>query len=173
MTSEGPGRGSQFTGRLPWQPAAAPGSSAPRPLPPDLHVLLVEDHVDTADAMTVLLEAMGLRVTVAGTVADARRAADEAARSAAEFAAGGAPGNAAPGPALDLVISDLDLPDGNGLSLMTELASRHGLRGIALSGFGMQDDMQRSRDAGFARHLVKPVNLDELEDAIRALATQP
>ena len=67
---------------------------------------------------------------------------------------------------VDLVISDLGLPDGTGLDLMRELGGRYGLRGIALSGYGMDEDIQRSRDAGFAPHLTKPVTLQMLQEAI-------
>ena len=66
----------------------------------------------------------------------------------------------------DLVISDLGLPDGSGLDLMHQLRTRHGIRGIALSGYGMDDDVQRSREAGFAHHLTKPISPDDLEAVI-------
>ncbi|MFP5284955.1 MAG: response regulator, partial [Thermoanaerobaculia bacterium] len=65
---------------------------------------------------------------------------------------------------------DLGLPDGSGLDLMRELGARHGLRGIALSGYGMEEDVQRSREAGFETHLTKPVNLETLREAIRRAA---
>jgi len=64
------------------------------------------------------------------------------------------------------VVSDIGLPDGSGLDLMTELRERYGLNGIAVSGYGMDEDLKRSRDAGFREHLVKPVGLEELKDAI-------
>ena len=62
---------------------------------------------------------------------------------------------------LDLVISDLGLPDGTGLDLMRELRTRHGLRGICLSGYGMEEDLERSAEAGFIEHLTKPVDLGQ------------
>jgi CheY-like chemotaxis protein len=68
----------------------------------------------------------------------------------------------------DLVISDLGLPDGTGIDLMAELSSAYGLRGIALSGYGMEEDIARGREAGFIAHLVKPVQIAELR---RMLAT--
>ena len=64
------------------------------------------------------------------------------------------------------MLSDLGLPDGSGQDLMRELASRYGLRGIALSGYGMEEDIRRSREAGFLRHLTKPVDLQVLEATI-------
>jgi DNA-binding response OmpR family regulator len=129
----------------PLKSASEPPSAAERPL----HILLVEDHVDTAEAMAALLEALGHRVAVAGTLA--------AARSAAE--AGG----------LDLVISDLGLPDGHGHDLMLDLSTRYHLPGIALSGYGMEEDVAKSHDSGFAVHLTKPVSLDTLRAAIQRL----
>jgi CheY-like chemotaxis protein len=68
---------------------------------------------------------------------------------------------------LDLVLSDLGLPDGTGLELMTELHGRYRVKGIALSGYGMEEDVRRSLEAGFARHLTKPINLQALQTAIQ------
>ena len=66
----------------------------------------------------------------------------------------------------NLVMSDLGLPDGSGLDLMRQLSSRYGLRGIALSGFGMDSDLAQSTAAGFSRHLVKPVDIATLRSTI-------
>jgi CheY-like chemotaxis protein len=161
--SEGHGRGATFTVRLPagrgrQEPAAAAGivgkerrgaqrTETGRPL----HILLVEDHADTADALAALLEGLGHRITVAGTVAEGLAAAQAAATADRS---------------IDLVISDLGLPDGSGLDLMRELARLYELKGIALSGYGMEEDVRKSREAGFARHLTKPVTLDLLKDVI-------
>jgi signal transduction histidine kinase/CHASE1-domain containing sensor protein/CheY-like chemotaxis protein len=166
--SDGPGRGATFRLRLPIGAAHLParpperlahGESLP-PSPKDrdrpLHILLVEDHPDTADAMRDLLAVFGHRVTVANNARDALAAA-----AAAQDGDGGG---------LDLVISDVGLPDVSGLELMTELKSRYHVPGIALSGYGMEEDVQRSREAGFERHLTKPVNLQVLQDAIRDVA---
>jgi CheY-like chemotaxis protein len=74
----------------------------------------------------------------------------------------------------DLVISDLGLPDGSGLDLMRHLRDRHGLRGIALSGFGMEEDLAQSKAAGFTEHLVKPISFDKLELTIhRVMGAAP
>jgi DNA-binding response OmpR family regulator len=68
---------------------------------------------------------------------------------------------------IDLLISDLGLPDGSGLDVMRELRRRRtDLRGIALSGYGMEADVQRSLGAGFMEHLIKPVQVAELLAAI-------
>jgi signal transduction histidine kinase/ActR/RegA family two-component response regulator len=167
--SAGPGQGSTFTLRLPAVVAAeaewpaVPGPAVPVVAPPPageapqrpLAILLVEDHADTAEAMAGLLEVMGHRVTAVATAAEALAAAEPEADGAPRF---------------DLVVSDLGLPDRSGLDLMRELAGRHGLRGIALSGYGMEEDVRQSREAGFDRHLVKPVPLPALEQAIGEVA---
>jgi CheY-like chemotaxis protein len=106
-------------------------------------------------AIAELLRAGGHRVTVADGIASVLAAA--AAASGEEEAAPGA---------VDLVLSDLGLPDGSGLDLMRELAGRYGLRGIALSGYGMDEDVRKSREAGFRRHLTKPVTIQRLRAAI-------
>ena len=66
----------------------------------------------------------------------------------------------------DLLISDIALPDGTGTELMTYLRAIARIPGIAISGFGMNGDIQKSIDAGFAEHLVKPVKMENLEAAI-------
>ena len=69
----------------------------------------------------------------------------------------------------DLLISDIGLPDRSGYELMQELRAKNGLPGIALSGFGMENDISRARAAGFSDHLTKPINFERLEKAIRNL----
>ncbi len=66
----------------------------------------------------------------------------------------------------DLVVSDLGLPDGSGFDLMRELRDQYGLKGIAVSGYGMEEDLRRSREAGFLEHLVKPVDVEKLKAAL-------
>ena len=65
---------------------------------------------------------------------------------------------------------DLGLPDGTGTDLMRELRETHGLRGIALSGYGMEEDIARAREAGFVSHLTKPVDFQQLERALREIS---
>ncbi len=67
----------------------------------------------------------------------------------------------------DLLLSDIELPDGLGLTLMRELRDRGGLRGIAMSGFGAEEDLELSREAGFLDHLIKPIEPHRLDAAIR------
>jgi CheY-like chemotaxis protein len=103
--------------------------------------------------LALLLRRAGHDVVTATTVAEALAAAD-----AGEF--GG-------------VISDLGLPDGTGSELMEKLRDRYQLRGIALSGYGMQEDLARSRAAGFDTHLIKPVDFAQLARAIEAWGAEP
>ena len=176
--SAGRQQGAAFTVRLPvtaWLPGEASPSpaggeegaaaaiaaiaaiAAGLPEPGPSHILLVEDHVDTAEAMADLLRAFGYHVSVAGSVAGGLALAEEwQAREEREPDAG-----------IDLLVSDIGLPDGSGLDLIRALGERWGIRGIALSGYGTEEDVQRSREAGFLRHLTKPVTPRALEAAVR------
>ncbi|MEO7166717.1 MAG: response regulator [Spartobacteria bacterium] len=152
VESKGRGSGATFRIELPLALAAAADdglSAASSPTAVALvprHILLVEDHEQTRSTMTQLLQRRGHTVTGVGTTAAAReRAADRAC---------------------DLIISDLGLPDGDGHKLMTELHETYGLPGIALSGYGMDADIARSRQSGFFAHLTKPVDIRALESAI-------
>ena len=71
----------------------------------------------------------------------------------------------------DVAICDLGLPDGRGYDLMRELKGEFSLPGIALSGYGMENDIQQSFEAGFSAHLTKPVELAALEEAIQRTVT--
>jgi PAS domain S-box-containing protein len=141
--------------------AGSPGAGAPdddaQAAAGGLRILLVEDHPDTAAVMADLLDGFGHQVTVAGGVAAALAAVAELANG----------GGRQP---LDLVISDLGLPDGNGQELMRELSRRYGLKGIALSGYGMEEDRTKSLQAGFSRHLTKPIRPSALREVIREVA---
>jgi DNA-binding response OmpR family regulator len=110
-----------------------------------LRILLVEDHDDTRRSMARLLGRRH-RVRDTDSVAGALRCVAEEP--------------------FDLVISDVGLPDGSGLDLMRRLREEYGLRGICLSGFGMEEDVSRSIDAGFLHHLTKPIDLRRLEAVI-------
>jgi len=67
----------------------------------------------------------------------------------------------------DVLISDIGLPDGSGIDLMLSLHRRRPLFGIALTGFGMEEDIRRSYDVGFSHHLVKPIDLNKLDSLIQ------
>lgn len=151
--SEGPGRGANFVVHLPVIDAASTAEAgteaavAEHQANKTRRILLVEDHGDTAEAMTTLLELFGHQVQRAGDVA---AALDIAARG--QF---------------DLLISDLGLPDGSGLDLIRSLRSSGvGLPAIALSGYGQEQDVEQSRRAGFQCHLVKPVDVSRLIEVI-------
>lgn len=157
-SSLGKNQGATFTLEL---PSAAPPPKRVNAVPPvalgsletpSLRILLVEDNHDTLRVMARLLGRKGHRVTTADGVAEALRVAD-----GAEF---------------DLLISDLGLPDGSGLDLIRQLRQSRPfpLPGIALSGYGMDDDLRRSREAGFLEHLIKPVDFARLDQAIRQVA---
>ncbi len=152
--SDGNGRGACFTVEMetarPEEPAVErigldlPMAPGERP-----SLLVVEDHPDTAELLSRLLDLSGYEVTTVHTVADALAAAD-----ATPFS---------------LLISDIGLPDASGLDLMRQIRDRFGIPGIALSGYGMEEDIENSRDAGFQDHLVKPVNVDHLKAAIHRI----
>ena len=114
---------------------------------PLARVLLVEDYPNLARLLTLALECQGYHVCVAG---DSRGALDLARQR--EF---------------DIVISDLRLPDGSGHDLMRALIDLGLRRGIALSGCGESEDLRESHAAGFAEHLLKPLDADDLHAAIQ------
>ena len=66
-----------------------------------------------------------------------------------------------------MLISDLGLPDGSGYEILSRLGAARPMPGIAMSGYGMDEDIRRSREAGFAEHLVKPIEIPQLIAAIR------
>jgi PAS domain S-box-containing protein len=110
-------------------------------------VLLVEDHADTSRTMARLLKSSGFTVAIAESVATAR-ALLESQR-------------------FDVLISDIGLPDATGYELMRHAKDRYGVTGIALSGYGMEEDICKSKEAGFSEHLVKPVHVAQLLEMLR------
>jgi CheY-like chemotaxis protein len=152
-SSDGKGRGATFVVELP----AAPMEAAEAPQTPagkreiktqKLRILLVEDHNDTAQILGRLLESEGHQVKIATNVGDALKLSNE-------------------GP-MDLIISDLGLPDGSGYDLMTQVRPKLSapIPAIALSGYGAESDIKRSREYGFAEHITKPVDFGRLLRAI-------
>lgn len=112
-------------------------------------ILLVDDHEDTRCSFKVLLERRGHRVTIAGSVAEACAAARQQR--------------------FQLLISDIGLPDATGHDLMRTLAADPELKAIAVSGYGMKEDIHRSQQAGFSVHLTKPLRIAELHETIATL----
>ncbi|HEY8665633.1 MAG TPA: ATP-binding protein [Tepidisphaeraceae bacterium] len=157
-TSAGRDKGATFSLELPTTMespavgaggAALPAKSPPRPLAVPLRLLLVEDHADTARIMSRLLRSFEYEVQTADSVQSALRCAQKSK--------------------FDLVISDLGLPDGSGLELMHQLREMYQMKGIALSGYGMEEDVRKSIEAGFIAHLTKPINVQFLQATIRDL----
>ncbi len=155
--SAGEGQGATFTVALPTTDAAL--SPAPLIVRPaavvhvprrPLTILLVEDNADTLNYLSKMLTRRGHEIHTADSL-----------RSAIRVAAG---------LDFDLLVSDIELPDGTGLELMGRLRSNRAVSGIALSGFGSSEDIELSRSAGFAEHLTKPIDFRALEAAIGQVA---
>jgi PAS domain S-box-containing protein len=156
--SEGKDKGATFRVHLPLampngqSPELSP-ALLPKPITRPLRILLVEDHGVTAKIMQMVLAAEGHVVEMAGDLTTARRLADKQA--------------------FDLLISDLGLPDGSGHDLMRQIRERgHRFPGIALSGYGQEDDIKRSHDAGFAAHLIKPASREAVMETIASVMTE-
>jgi len=149
--SSGVGSGATFTVTLPLaeapqvQPAepARPERPAPKKA---VRILLVDDHQDTLEFMSRFLTLCGHQVVTASSSGDALSVGQQES--------------------FDLVISDLGLPDGNGYELMGLLQGISPVKGIALSGYGMRADVDRSLAAGFSAHLTKPCDLSVLNSTI-------
>ncbi|MGP1716567.1 MAG: ATP-binding protein [Methylophilus sp.] len=148
--SKGEGLGSTFEIRLPriisstsTDHQSTPGESTP------VRILIVDDNVDAADTL--------LMVTgILGHVSMAVHSAQAALSSIESFKP-------------NLMLIDIGLPDMDGYELVQQLGklpSAHGVRKIALTGYGQYEDKQRAFDAGFDEHLVKPVEIDILERTI-------
>src|SRR5213595_1810637 len=159
VESAGKDRGSTFSLKLNTvvTPAGADGDRKDLPAGPERElavarhrrVLLVDDHHDTCIGMKRMLERHGYEITVA-------HSADQAVEKVRtqDF---------------DLLISDIGLPDRSGYELMREVRLNKNLPGIALSGFGTEQDVNQARAAGFAEHLTKPINFERLEKTIQSL----
>jgi PAS domain S-box-containing protein len=151
--SPGPGLGARFVVELRALAAEAeaelPPPRAPRRPPRrafrDAEILVVEDEPDLAETLVTVLEAEGYRVR---TVATAGAALDANIDN------------------VDLVISDIGLPDLDGRALLGKLKSKRDVKAIALSGYGTEADVQASEAAGFDRHLTKPVEMNVLLGAV-------
>ena len=129
-------------------PAASP-QRAVRPL----RILLVEDHGVTAKMMRMVLTKDGHSVEIAGDIATALELAGRQS--------------------FELLLSDLGLPDGSGHDSWRRTARcGHKFPGIALSGYGQEEDIRRSYEAGFAAHLTKPASREALVEAVASVATE-
>jgi PAS domain S-box len=146
--SAGLGHGSKFTLRL--ELVGKTAATSPRRVAPvrsgPRRILLVEDHGDTALALARLLKMRGHEVSTVSTVEHA-----QAQLKNDEF---------------DLLICDIGLPDGTGYELIKAVRSRSRIAAIAVTGLGMQSDVDKAIAAGFDAHLTKPIDLHKLEAAI-------
>ncbi|MGE5096195.1 MAG: ATP-binding protein, partial [Betaproteobacteria bacterium] len=156
VRSEGRGKGSEFTVRLPARveaPVKAPKPEASRaPVGPSRRILVADDNADSAETLQIMLEVMGNEVRVA-------RDGEEAVKLAEDFHP-------------DAILLDIGMPKLNGYDACSRIRARPGGRDpfiVALTGWSQEEDKLRSREAGFDRHLVKPVEPKTLEGLIRSL----
>jgi signal transduction histidine kinase/ActR/RegA family two-component response regulator len=156
-SSPGTGQGSTFTVRLPLATAETAGAEAKAAnasaKPGQLQVMVVDDNTDAAESLGVLLDIEGHAAHIAHTGAEALQIAQEQP--------------------LDVVFLDIGLPDMSGYDVARRLRMLPGLQQtllVALTGWGTQDDRQRTREAGFDRHLTKPAELPAVEELLRSAA---
>lgn len=162
-TSKGRGLGSTLKLELPLtQPVEQPGTatggqqvrisafSTPRAMGQTRRILLVEDHEATRTTLERLLIRRNFEVVSAASAEEAVRVASIKGD-------------------IDLVISDIGLPDATGYELLARLRNGRKLRAIALTGYGNGEDLARSKAAGFSTHLVKPVAVAALDNALIAV----
>jgi CheY-like chemotaxis protein len=145
--SDGRDKGATFEVRLAVVPREA--TKSVREPNRKIRILLVDDHKDTCVLMRSMLMRRGYEVFVA-----------EDGKSALELA------ESQP---FDILVSDLGLPDVSGLELIAELRRKRPIVGIAMTGYGREEDVQRCKEAGFAEHMTKPISMPKLEEAIQRL----
>jgi CheY-like chemotaxis protein len=156
--SEGPSRGSDFVVRLPTVPSPVPQAVAPpeastEPAARSLRVLLVDDVADARRIFGRLLEILGHQVRTAGD-------GPSALKTALEFRP-------------DVVLLDIGLPGMDGYEVAQRMRQEPMLQNVvlvAITGYGQESDRQRSEEAGFDRHLVKPLDIDVLQELLAAIA---
>ena len=153
--SDGLGMGSEFVVRLPLASAAPVASALPERDDEDLQrtrVLVVDDNQDAADSLSMVLDVLGAEV----------RVAHDGAEALATFA----------GYSPSVVLLDIGMPGMNGYEVARAIRAQFPKSAailVALTGWGQEDDRRRAREAGFDHHLVKPVDLDVLQDLLRLL----
>jgi PAS domain S-box-containing protein len=122
------------------------GSQAPQKSVKSLRILLVEDHGDTRHTLSRLLTYFGHQIAVA----DNRQGALEIMESQK----------------FDVVLCDIGLPDGTGYEVIAQAKRKRPVKGVAITGFGTEEDIRRGKEAGFDFHLVKPVDFHELRSVL-------
>jgi PAS domain S-box-containing protein len=155
VRSEGKNRGACFQVRLDIlrEPAVASPSATNGDAPAfrSLRLLLVDDHADTRRTLSRLLGKCGHEVSTADCAQNALTLLNR--------------------DRFDALISDIGLPDHSGYELVREAKECQPLKGIALSGFGMEEDVRRSLEAGFDYHLTKPVEFDDLRSLLQKITS--
>ncbi|HWM26737.1 MAG TPA: ATP-binding protein [Chthoniobacterales bacterium] len=155
VQSEGKDRGASFRVTLDVLPepvaASVEAASGDFAITRSLRLLLVDDHADTRHILSRLLGKCGHEVSTADSGQNALKLMETE-----QF---------------DALISDIGLPDTSGYELVREAKRRQPLQGIALSGFGMEEDVRRSLEAGFDYHLTKPVEFQDLKSLLQKIAS--
>ena len=130
--------------------------TAARPNSPALRIFVVEDHNDSLEVLRIYLESFGYVILSARSKAEALKEMPTAK--------------------CDVLLSNIGLPDGNGWDLIQEVGKSRPAYAIAMSGYGMKADCERSAEAGFRHHLIKPVSVKKLtailEEAVAELRNQ-
>jgi PAS domain S-box-containing protein len=130
---------------------AGTDSTVPKRVAKQLRILLVEDHRDTRHALSRLLTHFGHQTLVASNI-----------QSALEKIAS---------QTFDVLLCDIGLPDGSGYQVLLQAKRKGPIKAVAMTGFGTDEDIRRSKEAGFDFHLVKPIDLDELEEVLDQIDT--
>ena len=151
--SEGKDKGTTFRVCLDLlrEPLVAPADEAGRDVTTSrsLRLLLVDDHADTRAVLSRVLTKFGHQMTTADSAQGALKRLES--------------------DRFDVLISDIGLPDGNGYDLVREAKRRQSLKAVALSGFGTEEDVRRSLEAGFDYHVTKPVDINGLRSLLQKL----
>jgi CheY-like chemotaxis protein len=117
-----------------------------------LRIFIVENHPDTLEGLRMYLTGLGHTIEAAPCLKEALELLSHAE--------------------LDVLLSDIGLPDGDGWQLLKEANLPKSVYAIAMSGFGMGNDHRKSREAGYRRHLVKPFDPLELDRALEEAAAE-
>jgi len=116
-----------------------------------LRLLLVDDHADTRQVLSRLLTKCGHEVATADSIQDALKLLEKGR--------------------FDALISDIGLPDGSGYDLVREAKRMQPVKSVALSGFGTEEDVRRSSEAGFDYHMTKPIDFPGLQSLLQKIAS--
>jgi PAS domain S-box-containing protein len=127
-------------------------SGAPRHPPKPLRILLVEDHRDTRHSLSRLLTHLGHEVLAADNTTSALEILGSRK--------------------IDVLLCDIGLPGGSGYDVISQAKRKRRIKAVAITGFGTDEDIRRSKEAGFDFHLVKPIDFHELQDVLTQVAAE-